>query len=168
MFMEDSEGISLPKVNAKARLDKDFHREVSHALVDRGVTLDQAITRGLELWLELEKAGGSTSGKEIPVGVLTDTGVGRNNESTTRGQGKPEDWRIEMAIDVLNSDHPVAGIALTANIISFHLLIKQQESSDVADPATTERIRLAREQNERITAAIKRLRAKPARFNEAM
>lgn len=69
MFIEESSCINLPKVNAKARLDKEFHRKVSHALVDRGATLDQAITRGLELWL----AGSSTKGKNLPDDGLTNT-----------------------------------------------------------------------------------------------
>jgi transposase-like protein len=152
-------------------LTDDLKRRVKSAAAQRGITFKDAVADALREWLNAGKAtGGSTKGKEIPVGVLTDTYAERNNESTAPDQGKSEDWRIEMAREVLNSEHPVAGIALTANIISFGLLVRQQTRSEVenADPATKERIRAAAQENERIRAAIERLRSKSKRFNSAM
>jgi hypothetical protein len=156
------------KVETKARLDPDFHNEVSHALVDRGISMQKAIEDGLRLWL---KGKGETGVSEIKdSGGIAKTLPGKYSGSAAGDQGQSEDWRVEMAMEVLNSEHPVAGVALTANIISFGLLVRQQGTHNHAalDPEFRARIQKAREENERIRAAIEELRGKSARSGKPL
>jgi hypothetical protein len=123
---------------------------------------------GLKLLLDWLKGEGVSEIKDS--GGIAKTLPGKYSGSAAGDQGQSEDWRVEMAREVLNSEHPVAGVALTANIISFGLLVRQQSTHNHAalDPEFRARIQKAREENERIRAAIEELRGKSARSGKPL
>jgi hypothetical protein len=142
------------KINTKARLDVGFHKEVSHALIERHVSLDAAIQEGLRLWLDQESKSNEELLKicnergEETTGDVTKTGdlavLPKKGESISEKSGgiahegsKVEtvskatghvNWLLEMTEEVVTSDHPVAPHALKANIISFHLQVEAYEA----------------------------------------
>jgi hypothetical protein len=134
----------------------------------RGVQISDAIEEALRQWLASKPETGVSEIKDS--GGIAKTLPGKYSGSAAGDQGQSEDWRVEMAREVLNSEHPVAGVALTANIISFGLLVRQQSTHNHAalDPEFRARIQKAREENERIRAAIEELRGKSARSGKSL
>jgi hypothetical protein len=92
-----------------------------------------------------------------PSGVIASTSVVGNNTESSTGGIPNADWRIDAANAVLNSDHPVASVALTANIISFQLLVEQYEATREHERASrkTKGSALSEAERERQLAAAK-------------
>jgi hypothetical protein len=115
-------------------LDINLWRSVQKAKVDRGLNFGEAVSEALRQWLDAKPDTGVSEIKNS--GGIAKIHSGKYSGSATTDQEKPEDWLIEIAREVLRSDHPVAAVALETNIISFGLLVVEKDTARKPDAAT--------------------------------
>lgn len=151
-FIYTGMGSDKPELReAKARLSREFHRRVSQAILDRDSSMQEAIEQGLRLWLANREA----EKRAVVEVVVTDT------TGYTEITDPEREWLVSLCRDVIYSDHPIAGLALSTNAITFHSLLDNLSTTN--DPDTVARVERIRAENQRIRNAIERLRKESER-----
>jgi hypothetical protein len=140
------------------RIEQGFYDALRIAMIQRQVpTLQELVTRLLQRWLDEGSGVIPGEGNEEGTGEVTrlKEGVVGQSVGVHTVNTASEDWRLAMASEVLHAEHPVAPIALEANIISFWLQVREFANAQTAE---TETVPAPQRTREEIEQSIKRIR----------
>lgn len=125
-----------------------------------GKTFQGVFVSLLREWLRQQHVGSAAEGSPASEGIASSLTIEKDTSTVAESTG---DWRIEMASQVLGSDHPIAPAALEANILTCHMAVEMYEAQrekDAAAKLSSQEVGSipAEEQERRIATANERLR----------
>ena len=150
------------------RVPEDVHRQMRVRLAQEGVSSQEQVLSLIRPWLA--STTGASSELRQKSGKTPRDFEGIADASSVQYTPITEsDWRLELAADVLASDHPVASLSLTANIVSFSMLVRETRMLGVRkraiDPDEAARVAEIAEFFKSVRAFVERERLRAQRAN---